>query len=88
MSRTVATALPVWASVAVALLIVALVLPIVQWWPALPVVAAAAVLLAFLLQVSLQTKEGLVGRMLVSVSGIVLIVAVASGLMLIIAGVG
>lgn len=88
MSRTLATALPVWVSVVAALLIVGLVLPTVQWWPALPVVAAGAVLLTFLLQVSLQTKEGLVGRMLVSVSGIVLIVAVASGLMLIIAGVG
>lgn len=88
MSRTFATALPVWVSVVVAVLIVALVLPTVQWWPALPVIAGGAVLLTFLLQVSLQTKEGLVGRMLVSVSGIVLIVAVASGLMLIIAGVG
>lgn len=88
MSRTLATAVPVWVTVVAALVIVALVVPSAQWWPALPVIAAGAVLLTFLVQVSLQTKEGLVGRMLVSVSGIVLIVAVASGLMLIIAGVG
>jgi hypothetical protein len=84
MTRTVATALPVWLAVVVALVVIALVVPIGGWWPLFAAVAAGAVLLTFVIQVSLQSKEGLVMRMLVTVTGVVLVLMVASAATLIV----
>lgn len=78
MTRTVATALPVWLAVVAALVIVAVVVPTDGWWALLPALAAGAVLLTFVIQVSLQSKDGLVMRMLVTVAGVVLILLAAS----------
>lgn len=86
MSRTIATALPVWVAVAGAALAVALLAPREQWWGILPVIAAAAMLLTFVIQVSLQSKDGLVTRMLVTVAGVFLLLAVASLITLLLAG--
>lgn len=44
----------------------------------IPVVAAAAVLLTFVIQLSLQRKEGLVNRIIASVGGVLVILAVAT----------
>lgn len=44
----------------------------------IPVVAAAAVLLTFVIQLSLQRKEGLVNRMIASVGGVLVILAVTT----------
>ena len=52
------------------------------WLPSVPVIGAGALLLTFLVQVSLQSKDGLVRRMQVSVTGVVVILAVASLAML------
>ncbi|KQV25605.1 hypothetical protein [Yonghaparkia sp. Root332] len=82
MRRTLATAIPVWGAVVVGLVVlVALGRPEV-WLPSVPVVGAGALLLTFLVQVSLQSKDGLVKRMLVSVTGVVIILAAASFAML------
>ena len=78
MTRTVATALPVWLVVVVALVIIAVVVPVASWWSLLPAIAGGAVLLTFVIQVSLQSKDGLVMRMLVTVSGVVVILLIAS----------
>ena len=78
MSRTIATALPVWVVVAAAAVAVALFVPREQWWGILPVIAAGAMLLTFVIQVSLQSKDGLVTRMLVTVSGVFVLLALAS----------
>jgi hypothetical protein len=78
MSRTVATALPVWLAVLAALAIVAALVPVAGWWSLLPAIAAGAVLLTFVIQVSLQSKDGLVMRMLVTVTGVVALLLVAS----------
>ena len=78
MTRTVATALPVWLAVVAALVLVAVVVPTDGWWALLPTLAAGAVLLTFVIQVSLQSKDGLVMRMLVTVAGVVLILLAAS----------
>ncbi len=78
MSRTIATALPVWVVVAAAAVVVALLVPREQWWGILPVIAAGAMLLTFVIQVSLQSKDGLVTRMLVTVSGVFVLLALAS----------
>ncbi|OYX57177.1 MAG: hypothetical protein B7Y93_03075 [Micrococcales bacterium 32-70-13] len=78
MSRTIATALPVWLAVAAAVLVVALVLPSDQWWAVLPAIAGGAMIMTFVIQVSLQSKDGLVMRMLVTVTGAILLLMAAS----------
>lgn len=86
MSRTIATALPVWVVVAGAAVTVALLVPREQWWGILPAIAAGAMLLTFVIQVSLQSKDGLVTRMLVTVSGVFVLLAAASLITLLLAG--
>lgn len=44
----------------------------------IPVVAAAAVLLTFAIQLSLQRKEGLVNRIIASIGGVLVILGVAT----------
>lgn len=78
MSRTIATALPVWLAVASAVVIVALTLPSTQWWAVLPAIAGGAMIMTFVIQVSLQSKDGLVMRMLVTVTGAMLLLIAAS----------
>lgn len=78
MSRTVATALPVWLAVVVAVVAVGFLVPATEWWALLPVIAAGAVILTFIIQVSLQSKDGLVMRMLVTVTGVILLLVIAS----------
>jgi len=79
MSRTIATALPVWLAVVVAVVTVALLLPSDQWWAVLPAIAGGAMIMTFIIQVSLQSKDGLVMRMLVTVTGAILLLIAASG---------
>lgn len=78
MSRSLATALPVWLAVAAAVLVVALVMPSDQWWAVLPAIAGGAMIMTFVIQVSLQSKDGLVMRMLVTVTGAILLLIAAS----------
>ena len=78
MSRTIATALPVWLAVVIAVVIVAVLLPSEQWWAVLPAIAGGAMIMTFVIQVSLQSKDGLVMRMLVTVTGAILLLIVAS----------
>lgn len=44
----------------------------------IPVVAAGALLLTFVIQLSLQRKEGLVNRIIASVGGVLIILGVAT----------
>lgn len=44
----------------------------------MPVAAAAAVLLTFVIQLSLQRKEGLVNRIIASVGGVLVVLGVAT----------
>lgn len=83
MSRTLATAVPVWAATITALVIAIVALPSAQWISSVGVIAAAAVLLSFIVQVAFQRTDGVVRRLLVSTAGIVIIAALSSGLMLI-----
>ena len=82
MSRTLATALPVWLAVVAGLIVLVVLGAREVWLPSVPVIGAGALLLTFLVQVSLQSKDGLVRRMQVSVTGVVVILAVASLTML------
>ena len=47
----------------------------------LPVVAAGSVLLTFAVQISLRRKEGLVDRIIASLGGMVVILAIATGVL-------
>ena len=78
MSRTVATALPVWFAVITAVVVVGLLLPPIDWWAVLPAIAGGAMIMTFVIQVSLQSKDGLVMRMLVTVTGAILLLIAAS----------
>ena len=78
MSRTIATALPVWLAVVAAVIVVALLLPSTEWWAVLPAIAGGAMIMTFVIQVSLQSKDGLVMRMLVTVTGAILLLMAAS----------
>lgn len=86
MTRTVATALPVWLAVIAALVVVGLVVPVTQWWAFLPAIAGGAMIMTFVIQVSLQSKDGLVMRMLVTVSGAFVLLALASVATALVAG--
>jgi hypothetical protein len=78
MTRTVATALPVWVTVIAAVIVVGLVMPSLTWWEFLPVIAGGAMVLMFVIQVGLQSKDGLVNRMLVTATGVTVLLIAAS----------
>lgn len=78
MRRTLATAIPVWVAVVGGVIALVVLGRPEVWLPSVPVIGAGALLLTFLVQVSLQSKDGLVKRMLVSVTGVVVILAIAS----------
>jgi hypothetical protein len=78
MTRTVATALPVWVTVIAAVIVVGLVMPSSTWWEFLPVIAGGAMVLMFVIQVGLQSKDGLVNRMLVTATGVTVLLIAAS----------
>lgn len=68
---------PVWlAALAGAALVVAFAGDRFLTW--IPVVAAATLLLTFVVQLSLQRKEGLVNRMIASLGGALLVLAVTT----------
>jgi hypothetical protein len=78
MRRTLATALPVWLAVVVGVIVLLTVGQRAVWIPSMPVIAAGAILLTFVIQVSLQSKDGLVQRMLISITGVMVILAIVS----------
>lgn len=86
MTRTVATALPVWLAVIAAVVIAGLMVPASEWWAVLPAIAGGAMIMTFIIQVSLQSKDGLVMRMLVTVTGAFVLLAIASVVTALVAG--
>jgi len=87
MTRILATAIPVWVLVVAVVALTAVLLPQDSWGDALPVIGAGAVLVTFVVQLSLQLKEGFVTRLLVTTTGVVLLLALATGLSFIVTGV-
>ncbi|QEO09354.1 hypothetical protein [Protaetiibacter larvae] len=68
MPTSLRSVIPVWAAVLVGAIVVLLVAPAsaLTW---LPVVMAAAILLTFVIQLGVSRKEGLVERIIVSLTG-------------------
>lgn len=68
----------VWLATAAGALAVALFVPTEQLYVWLPLVLAIAVILTFVIQLSLQNKVGLVSRITMSLGGALVILAVAT----------
>ena len=68
---------PVWIAALAGAVVVGLVADD-QFLTWLPVVAAGAVLLTFVIQLALQRKEGLVSRIAASIGGVLVILTVAT----------
>lgn len=79
---------PVWVGVLAAAIAVALLAPGVDRLAWLGVVLGAATLVTFALQLGLQEKDGLVTRVMLSLGGSVIILAVATAVFTMIAGIG
>jgi hypothetical protein len=74
----IASVLPIWILVAIASLIVALVTPGYEFFTWLPIVLAGSIVLTFCVQLAIRRKEGFNGRLNLSASGALIIVAVAA----------
>lgn len=70
----------VWAGALIAALLVGL-LAAHQYLVWLPIAMAAAVIVSFAIQLGIQRKEGYVARVMLSVGGAVVILAIATGVL-------
>jgi hypothetical protein len=75
------TVLPVWALVLLGAILVGVFAPPDEYLTWLPVVLGAGVLVTFSIQLALLRKEGLVTRLMVSLGGSVVILAVATAIL-------
>lgn len=78
MSSRLATVLPVWAAAAVGAVLIGLLAPAAQYLQWLSIALASAVLLTFCIQLAIVRKEGLVDRVVASVGGAIVVLAVAT----------
>ncbi|WP_166877468.1 hypothetical protein [Salinibacterium sp. ZJ450] len=79
---------PVWVGVVFAAVAVLIVAPPSSYLSWLAVIFGTSLLVTFALQLVLQEKEGLVGRIVLSIAGSVILLAVATAVALPIAGIG
>lgn len=73
------TVLPVWAATVIGAVIVAIASPRDDYFTWLPVTLAAVVVVTFAVQLSTLTKVGFVDRVMASIGGAVLILAIVTG---------
>jgi hypothetical protein len=73
-----ASIVPVWILVAVATVIVAVATPGFEYFTWLPIVLGASIIVTFIVQLSLQRKEGFNGRLTLSTVGALVIVTVGA----------
>ncbi|WP_167043058.1 hypothetical protein [Salinibacterium sp. ZJ454] len=79
---------PVWTGVVIAAVAVLIVAPPSSYLSWLAIIFGTSLLVTFALQLVLQEKEGLVGRIMLSIAGSVILLAVATAVALPIAGIG
>lgn len=72
------TVIPVWLSVAAAAVLVGLLTARGDYFGWLAIVMAAGIVLTFCIQLAIVEKEGLVTRVMVAMSGAIVILGVAS----------
>ncbi|HEV7956230.1 MAG TPA: hypothetical protein VGP10_03620 [Marisediminicola sp.] len=78
MTSRLATVLPVWGVAAIAALVIGLLVPPEQYLQWLSIAMGVSVLITFCIQVAIVRKEGLVDRVVASVSGAIVILAAAT----------
>lgn len=78
MAHQLRTVIPVWAVVAVGALLVGVLSPRSDYLQWLPILMAGALLLSFCLQLAIVQKDGLVDRVVLSAAGSILILALAT----------
>ena len=76
-----ASIIPIWILVLAAAIVVGLVSIGYEYFTWLPIVLGAAIILTFVVQLSLRTKEGFVGRLVLSTLGALVILAVATAVL-------
>ena len=84
MATRLRTVIPVWVAAVVAALLIGLLSPAPERLTWLPIAMAALVLATFALQIAIPQKEGLVDRMMASLGGGILILAVATPVLLLV----
>lgn len=77
----VGTVVPVWVLTVIAAVVIGIVSARDQYITWLSITLAAAVLLTFAVQLSTLTKQGFVDRVMASLGGAVLILAIATGVL-------
>ena len=75
------TVLPVWALVLLGAILIAVFAPADEYLTWLPIALGVGVLVTFSIQLALLRKEGLVTRVMVSLGGSVVILAVATAIL-------
>ena len=73
-----ASILPVWFAVLIAAVVIALVSPGFEFYTWVGITLGAAIILTFVVQLSLRRKEGFVGRLVLSSTGALVILAVTT----------
>lgn len=80
MTWQILSVLPVWVASVIAAVIIGAVSPPDERVTWLAIAFAAAIIVTFFIQLAIQRKEGFVLRAIASVSGSVIVLAVASGI--------
>ena len=81
MTRDLGTVIPVWVLAAVGAVAVGLAVPRADYVQALQTVMAATVFLTFCIQLAVARQAGFVDRLVSSIGGSIVILALATGLL-------
>ena len=73
-----ASIIPVWVLVLAAAVVIAVITPSFEYYTWLPVTLGASIIVTFVVQLSLQRKEGFVGRLTLTSVGSLIILSVAT----------
>lgn len=76
-----ASVLPVWALVLAAAIVIGVTTDGFAYFTWLPIILGAAIVMTFIVQLSLRTKEGFVGRLVLSTVGSLVILAAATAVL-------
>ena len=81
MTSRISSSIPVWIAVVAGIVLIAVLVDPAGYYRWLGVALASAVLLTFVVQLALPSKEGLVLRMLLSIGGSVILLAIATAVL-------
>jgi hypothetical protein len=73
--------IPIWILAVVGAVLIGILVPVGQYLTWVPIVLAGATIVTFCVQLSLDRKEGLVNRMMASLGGSVVILAIATAVL-------